>query len=331
MGVLACLAAGFEIVARAPSIIFLPLLLDMFLWLGPRLSLAPIFMGLDRFVRRFWIEGTPALPEVEQLSLLLTQMFNQLAARYNLFVALSPAPLFGAPTVMAARMAIERPMGARPEIVVASPFVALGWMVLLPLIGLGITTLYLSAIGRLVIAATEAKLTGPSTFFVLWRQVIALALIVLFIVGTVAFAGISFAALVSLLSKGLTLLVMTLLFSVIMFVVFHLIFAIPGMVQLRHSPIQAIQESVLLARGDFLNASLLVLLILIISRGFNVVWSLPDPATWANLIGIAGHAFVSTALITALFVFYQERLDFLSLMQKALTHQEVPAHSLMGD
>jgi len=332
MGILACLAAGFEIVARRPAMMMMPLLLDLFLWLGPRLSLAPIFRALDRLYRTwFRAQGTPALPEAEQLSLLLTQMFNMGATRYNLFAALSPAPLLGAPTVMASQLTVERPMGLRPEIVISSPFVVFGWVVLLTVVGLGISALYLRVIGRQVIAETEMALPGPQSFLALWGRLVVLALILLFVLGALLLAGLSFAALVGLFSQGLAFFVVTFLFALIMFVVFHLIFAIPGMVQLRRSPLHAMQESILLTRGDFFSISLLVLLIVVISRGFNVVWTLPDPATWANLIGIAGHAFVSTALITTLFVFYQDRLNFLPTPEKARVPQERPAHSLMGE
>lgn len=331
MGILACLAAGFEIVARRPAMILMPLLLDLFLWLGPRLSLAPIFAALERIFRPLWTTGAPAGPEGQQTALLLAQMFNDLAMRFNLFTALSPAPLLGTPSVMGAQLTLERPMGMRPEIIVASPFVVFGWLIVLIAVGLGINTIYLRVIGRQVIAETESALTGPQPFLVLWGQFIALTLIVLFVVGTLSLAGLSVAALLGLLSPGLAIFVVTLLFALLMFVVFHLIFAIPGMVQLRRSPLHAIQESILLTRGDFLNVSLLILLILIIARGFNVVWTLPDPATWANLIGIAGHGFVSTALTTTLFIFYQERLSFLPTEQIARASQERPAHSLMGD
>lgn len=331
MGVLACLAAGFEIVARHPSIMIMPLLLDLFLWLGPRLSLAPIFMTLERFFTTFWTTGVSTMPEAQQMALLLTQTFNELAARYNLFAVLSPAPLLGAPTLMAEQMTLERPMGVRPEIVVASPLVVFGWIVLLIVVGFGINALYLRVVGRQVIAEMESPLPGPQSFWLLWGRLITLALILLSILGMLLFAGLSLAALISLLSTGLAFFVLTVWFALVAFVVFHLICVIPGMVQLCRSPLQALQESVLLTRVDFFNISLLVLLILVISRGFNVVWALPDPATWTNLIGIAGHSFVSTALITTLFVFYQDRLNFLPTMEKARVPQEIPAHSLMGD
>lgn len=331
MGVLACLAAGFEIVARHPAIMIMPLLLDLFLWLGSRLSVAPIFMALERFFKTVWTTGPSTVPEAQQMALLLTQAFNELAARYNLFTALSPAPLLGAPTIMAAQMTVERPMGVRPEIVVASPVVAFGWIVLLTVVGFGINALYLRVVGRQVIAEVESPLPGPQSFLLLWGQLIVLALILLSILGMLLLAGLSIAALVSLLSTGLAFFILTLLFALIAFVVFHLICAIPGMVLLRRSTLHAIQESILLTRGDFFNFSMLVLLILVISRGFNVVWALPDPATWTNLIGIAGHAFVSTALITTLFVFYQDRLNFLPTTETVRVPQERPAHSLMGD
>ena len=332
MGILACLAAGFDIVARRPAMVIMPLLLDLFLWLGPRLSLAPIFTTLEQFYRTwFRREGALALPEAEQLSLLLTQMFNVGATRYNLFSVLSPAPLLGTPTVMAAQLTVERPMGVRPEIVVTSPFVVFGWIVLLTVIGLGISALYLRVIGRQVIAETESALPGPQSLLPLWGRLVGLTLILLFVLSVLSLAGLSFAALVGLLSQGLAFFVVTFLLALITFVVFHCIFAIPGMVQLRRSTLHAIQESILLTRADFVGVSLLVLLIWIISRGFNVVWTLPDPATWTNLIGIGGHAFVSTALTTTLFVFYQDRLNFLPTMEKARAPKEIPAHSLMGD
>jgi hypothetical protein len=331
MGVLACLAAGFEIVARRPTLILAPLLLDLFLWLGPRLSLAPLFAALSRFYENLPpVEGNLVLLD-EQMLAQLVQMFSVGAARYDLFAALSPAPLLGIPAVMASQLAVERPMGVRPEIVIASPFAALGWVALLVIVGLGINALYLRIIGLQVIAETESPLPGPQSVWTLWGRLIIFTLIVLFILGTLLFAGSSLVTLVGLLIPGLAYFALTFLFALLVFVAFHLIFAIPGMVQLRRSPLHAIQESVLLTRADFVGLSLLVLLILIISRGFNVVWMLPDPATWQNLVGIAGHAFVSTALLATLFVYYQERLGFLPKVQTARAPQEIPAPSLISD
>jgi hypothetical protein len=47
---------------------------------------------------------------------------------------------------------------------------------------------------------------------------------------------------------------------------------------------------------------------------------------------LAGHAFVSTALTAAVFVFYQERLGFLKILKKlrAAETQEATAQPLAG-
>ena len=93
-------------------------------------------------------------------------------------------------------------------------------------------------------------------------------------------------------------------------------FTIPGIVQLQRGLLQAVKESLLLTRSDFLNVTFLLLLIFVISRGFNFVWTLPEFNSWAATIGLAGHAFVSTALTATLFIFYQERLNFLEVLQQ---------------
>lgn len=331
MSTLACLAAGFEVAARHPATIIVPVLLDLFLWLGPRLSISPILQALGQFFRTSFNLGGTATAEVKDTYVLVSQLLNDLAARFNLFTSLEPAPLLGVPTLMATRMSLDRPLGPRAEIVVASLFGMVGWVVLLSLVGLGINALYLRMIGRHVIDETEAPFAGPQTVFVLWGKLLLFSLIVLLILFMFSITAVAFVAFVSLISLGVAGFVMTLLFSMVIFMGFHLIFAIPGMVQLRRSPLRAIQESLLITRGDFLNATFLVVLMLVISRGFNVVWSLPDPGTWANLIGIAGHAFVSTALTATLFIFYQERLRFLTMLQKAQAAQDTAVHPVIGE
>jgi len=331
MGTLACLAAGFEVVARHPTVIIVPFLLDMFLWLGPRLSISPILRTMEQFFRESFRSGDTVTAEVKETYVLVSQLLNDLATHFNLFSSLEPAPLLGVPTLMSTRMSLDRPLGPRAEIIVASLFGVMGWVVLLTLLGLGINALYLRMIGRQVIDETEAPFAGPQTLFPLWGKLILFSLIMLFILFMFSITAVAFTAFVSLISLGVAGFVMTLLFSMVIFVGFHMMFAIPGMVQLRRSPLQAIHESLLLTRGDFLNTTFLMLLILVISRGFNFVWSLPDPGTWTNLVGIAGHAFVSTALTATLFIFYQERLSFLTMLQKAHTAQDTAAHPVAGE
>jgi hypothetical protein len=59
----------------------------------------------------------------------------------------------------------------------------------------------------------------------------------------------------------------------------------------------------------------------LISEGLNMVWTLPAASSWLTLIGIAGHAFVVTALLTASFIYYREGLRW---MQENIQRMSAP-------
>ena len=54
----------------------------------------------------------------------------------------------------------------------------------------------------------------------------------------------------------------------------------------------------------------LLILILVIGTGMNFLWRLTGTESWLTVFGIFGHAFISTALAVALFVFYRDRINF---------------------
>jgi hypothetical protein len=46
--------------------------------------------------------------------------------------------------------------------------------------------------------------------------------------------------------------------------------------------------------------------------GMNLIWTIPQPDSWLLLIGITGHAFITTSLISASFILYQQYLSWIS-------------------
>jgi hypothetical protein len=52
--------------------------------------------------------------------------------------------------------------------------------------------------------------------------------------------------------------------------------------------------------------SLLLLVILVISEGLDVLWGVPLSTSWLTLVGIAGHAFISSSLLAATFIYYRD-------------------------
>lgn len=307
LGTVACITTGFEIVARHPELIVLPLLLDLFLWLGPRLSIAPLLRNILAFLRQMMLADSTLTGSVEAYAI-IEETFRLLSEGFNLFSALSSTPLLSVPTLMPVRMSAVRPLGEQPTIEVTSFLTVLGIVIGLSFIGLALNALFMRGVGRSVVQETESPLPGPQGLGVTWLQFLKLGVMLVALLLIFSMAASFVVTITGFFSMLMAVIVMTLASSSILFVGAHLIFSVPGMLLMHRRPLRALRESLVLARADFLNVLLLLGLIWVISQGLNVVWSLPSLDTWAAVIGLAGHAFVSTSLTTALFVFYQERL-----------------------
>ncbi len=271
-------------------------------------------------VRDVVIYGAPTA-ETAPVYQALNQVLDEIAHKYNLFSAITPAPLLGVSNLMGARLTLERPFGLRPEIPAPNLGAVVGWVSILFVVGVGLNALYLWQIGQRVTEHTETPTPGPQHPRRLWAGLLQLTF-TLFLIGLLLLIPMSLImAVLGALSPALSGLFFTFVLSLAVFVMFNLVYAVPGMVQLCQPPLQAIYESIVLTRLDFVGTTGFLLVALIITQGLNFVWSIPDPATWTTLVGIGGHALVSTALIAALFVFYQERLAYLQELRHSYAAQ----------
>ena len=114
MGVIDALGHGLQAVATHLPLLILPLVLDVFLWLGPQLSIAPLLGQALAFVRAnpdFASALNQQLPDPDALP----ELVAQVGESANLFGFLSTAPM-GVPSMMAGRGALLTPLGASLQI-----------------------------------------------------------------------------------------------------------------------------------------------------------------------------------------------------------------------
>ena len=84
-----------------------------------------------------------------------------------------------------------------------------------------------------------------------------------------------------------------------------LVFAPHGIFAARLNAFTSLYTSVRLVRfflpgtGTFLVASL------VLNEGLNVLWRIPATDSWMILVGILGHGFIATGLLSASFAYYQ--------------------------
>ena len=288
------LASGFDLTAKHPWLLLLPILLDLFLWLGPRLRFQAV------------IEKILAALPLEAEALELSNQLSQMAPQTNLFSMLS-VRLMGIPALLAGLAPEKTPMVARiMEISGGAEWILL--FVLLSVAGLFLTAIYYVAISAVVKQQAPTNIGDwLAAIARSWLRLLALAVLFVF-VAAIIYVPISFiGAIVFILNSTLGMMVVLLAPLFLVWIIIYLSFAPPAITLNKRSLVQAVKESMQLVQGNL--AAVLTILLLILLLGAIVDWLLiqADNGTWLTLFNIIIHAFVHTGFITAFFIIYQDR------------------------
>ncbi len=298
-GVLATIAAGFDVTTKHFWLTLIPVLLDSFFWLGPRLSIRLLVERMAAFLQQ---EAAAAGMNLDALL--------AFAPRTNLFTSLS-VPLLGIPALMAGATPEKTPI-VTTVVELESTWLMLLLFVLFSLIGLLLTAVYFGLTahavrrqdgdgGKLDVAGFLQQVGRT------WLQLVGLVIsfiVVAFIVYTpLMIVG----ALVSLLSQGLASIIILMGPVILMWLLIYLSFTPHGMVLNGRSLWRAMIESLQIIRRYMLPAMGLLLMLILIGQALDWVLLLADEGAWLTWVSIWGHAFVSTALLAATFIFYRDR------------------------
>jgi len=313
-GLLASLMAGFDSVANHIAVILPPLLLDLFLWLGPHLRLKGFLQPL--------IERLPALVSTFPSSFpdlaTIQTAWMAIANNFNLFVILRTFPV-GTTSLLNFDMAVQNPLGS-PLSLEAGPFSGiLGWMVFLVLLGWIIGALYYYWVSSVALNP-EVRSLWRSLQQSVWLSLIWMGL--LFLVGLPALVVLSILTAISPILGQVALFAGALIFIWLVMPVF---FSVHGIFTLQLDAFRAIMSSLRMVRFTLPNTGLFLLTFLVLNQGLNFLWNTPPLTSWWLLVGITGHAFVSTALLAASFVYYRDINAWLKVVFEQLQQQTTSA------
>jgi hypothetical protein len=303
-GVIGSLRAGFDAIASHFLVILLPLALDLWLWLGPHLSLEKFFKPiLGDFSRIAGAGGVP-VADVENTLKIYVLLFH----KFNLFSILRTFPI-GVFSLMTGRMPLETPFGEPMVWQVNSAggllanlcgFTLAGWL------GGGLFFYWVSAIvtPRQQDRIRSAHAVLQTAFFSLvWA-------VVLFFLGMpIILVMYLLVAVSSSLAQGV-LLFLGFLF---MWLLVPLFFSPHGIFVKKQNALVSIVNSVRMARFTLPTSGIFVLSTFLLGIGLNFLWSVPPENSWTMLVGIFGHAFVTTALLAASFIYYRDMNAWLEI------------------
>ena len=307
-GVIASLQAGFNVVSSHVVLIILPVLLNAFLWLGPRLSAGQWYGAiLDTWTTLLKRNGVPA-----QDLAVYTQnvpIFVDFMEKLNWLGWVRTLPI-GIPALMLdlpTKFPVQTPLGIQSVIQLSSFAVVMGSILLLTFLGWLGGGLYFRIVAGASLGEEEAGINLLRAF----AQTILLS--VLWVIGS-AIIILPLLLVVSLLSAINPLLAQVTFFIVIFFmfwVVVPLFFTPHGIFVRKQNAIVSIMSSLRMSRFTLPTSSMFVLSVFLLSRGLSYLWMVPASDSWMLLVGIVGHAFISTTLLSASFVYYRDMTNWL--------------------
>jgi len=309
-GMIATLVRGFDSVASHILVILPPLFLDLFLWLGPHLrlkSFLQVFLDQLPSVAKAFPSNLPDLGTIQQA---WTTFMNQ----FNLFIILRTFPV-GVTSLLSFEMPGKTPLGAPVSLDAGSFLGIVGWALLLILIGWLIGALYYHWISGVALKPV------PGSLWKSIKQTILLSLIwlgILIVFGLPAFLLLSVITFFSPLLGQIMYFAGALLLIWMMMPVF---FSVHGIFALQQDAFRSILGSLRMVRFTLPNTGLFLLVFVLINSGLNFLWTTPSQDSWWMLVGIAGHSFISTALLAASFIYYRDINAWLAVVFDQLQKQ----------
>lgn len=306
-GVFGSLKAGFDVVSNRVVLILLPLGLDLLLWLGPRLSvdelLSPYFRLVFEQARR-GVEEADLERFIQYQSLAMERLQD-----FNLLSLLSKLTIFpiGISSLSSQTLPVNNPLGLPSVMIVSSIWILLGLAFVLVSFGWIGGGVYFRQVAGSILGEEEAGISFLHAIFqtvllsVIWLVGLAVIFVPLILV-------IGLFALISPLLANIAVLV-------IMFLSFWLIvplfFTPHGIFVRRQNAFYSIYSSLRMTRFSLPTSGMFVLSVFLLARGLDVLWSAPKNDSWLTLVGFIGHAFITTVLLAASFIYYRDMTDWL--------------------
>jgi hypothetical protein len=85
-----------------------------------------------------------------------------------------------------------------------------------------------------------------------------------------------------------------------------LLFSPHGIFVFQNNMFASLKASVRLTQRTYPTTFLFFLVAVLLSKGLDLLWLVPEETSWMTLVGVAGHAFITTALLAASFVYYRD-------------------------
>jgi hypothetical protein len=311
------LSAGFQLVNRAPGLLLIPVLLDLLLWLGPKLSIASLAeRALGRVLPTVEQLGQGAGPSAaDQLGQLDQQvsLIREGAQAFNLLSLLA----FSGWTIRTA-VPPER-SGAAGVIEISTVSILAAMALALALAGIALGCFWLGALaqhvrdGRLDLGALLSAAPRYWLAILGFLLLAAVAAVALMVPLTMAAVVVQIVAPSSGASVGAQFLFWVAALVAIIF----LTFLIDAIVVSEVGPLRAALNSIRVVSSNFWPSLGFIIITWVIMSGMGLIWGSLARAPAGQAVAILGNGYIESGLAAASMLFYRNRISRLTSSREA--------------
>lgn len=293
MNIIETMTTAFGTIIKRFWLLVIPVALDLFLWLGPKVSAAPLVNDFMVVIQQGLASAsaTAQTSSADLVSSLLPELQTALGST-NLLALLAWGRV-GVPSISGLLPITPQD---RLVLLISTPLQMLGIELAILALGLFLACILIGLISQAI------KGEGLSLLKVLRRAPTHwLYLVLLYVpLNILLFLGIGLGFLLGPL--------MFLLLGGIIWISLYLFFIPQAVILSDASPLEALRNSFIVVRLNFWSSLGLVLLVYLISGGFGLIWSRLTFTPIGILGSILANAFVGTGLLAATCIFYRDRM-----------------------
>lgn len=292
------LTAGFDAISNHVWLVLFTLVLDGVLWFGPRLRIASLFEEIFLKPDMLAVIGNPELLD----------SVRETIAGFNLLSLLRTFPI-GVPSLMVGRAPLQTPLGDPLTVDISSSSLLIILWAILSLVGIIVGTLYFSLVAQVV---KNGQVSWQDLFIQFTRnifQIILLTLSLILILVVISFpisCMMSFAMLGGLGFEQVTLIFVMVIFVLYLWLLLPMVFSPHAIILNQQKAWGAIKNSFRISRKTLPTSFVLIIVVFLVSEGMGILWNIPPDSSWLTLVGILGHAFITTSLLASTFFYFRD-------------------------
>lgn len=298
---------GYTVLNRRLWVVAIPIILDIYLWVGKQLSLAPVLVRLHDKITLLatWLVDDTSQQENLVINLINADMRAPLT--FLNYIPVLPIPLLQQSGVRTTDQVISlhHIAGAIASVLVVNILALLVSSVFLTILTSGITCercVIPHCLGR------AAKATARMVGFFLVLALLAFLFAFPFLVFTVV--------IVSYLPESTTPVLLTWLF-IWFWVYVYTSFAIEAIIINQVGPVRALILSITFVQHNMFSTLGLLLLSAVMISGMGVIWEVIAHTQVGLPFAMAGSAYIGSGLVAARLVFFQQRMLPMPIDQSA--------------